>query len=392
MRPLRCFVSSIVLLTTSIGGQAYAQEVDHGGGDYSPVNGERINTDQVNIGRFVVAAGTTVSVDGAVLIQASEIVVEGTLDATGTGPVGGYEQDVFNGADTIIDPGGPGGGGIGGFGDPWPTAQASGGGGHGGPGGRAQLLTSPSTSTSQRGFGGMQYGTPSDPLVLDMGSGGGRPELLCGPCETGRGGRGGGAIALRAWTRVDISGVVRVNGGDGTGASGTSRGAGGGGSGGTIIIDAQSITFTGALEARGGEGGVRTSLPGNGAIGGGGSGGRIKIFGARPVFSGTVDVEGGGAGPTLGSSGTSGGTPGPQDIDGDGVLNGEDPCPADFFDDADGDGICANADPCPADDDNDSDGDGLCLADDNCPAVRNPDQANQDFDICLLYTSPSPRD
>jgi len=91
------------------------------------------------------------------------------------------------------------------------------------------------------------------------------------------------------------------------------------------------------------------------------------------------------------------------DIDGDGMVDCNDPCPNDPLNDADGDGVCGEIDNCPAvfnpdqadidsdgigdacdtcpnDLQNDADGDGVCGAIDNCPTVANPDQADSDSD------------
>ncbi|MBN2497591.1 MAG: hypothetical protein JXR96_23560 [Deltaproteobacteria bacterium] len=48
--------------------------------------------------------------------------------------------------------------------------------------------------------------------------------------------------------------------------------------------------------------------------------------------------------------------------------------------DADGDGILDGCDPCPQDTDNDADGDGFCAGQDNCPTVFNPGQTDADGD------------
>ena len=71
----------------------------------------------------------------------------------------------------------------------------------------------------------------------------------------------------------------------------------------------------------------------------------------------------------------------PGDLDGDGVPDGDDNCPAipnAGQEDADGDGIGDACDDTPGD--NDLDGDGVPDGDDNCPAIPNPDQADTDGD------------
>ena len=82
-----------------------------------------------------------------------------------------------------------------------------------------------------------------------------------------------------------------------------------------------------------------------------------------------------------------------DDIDGDGVANGVDVCPASYVPgraldavgaggggDADGDGVPDDCDACPHDPANDADHDGLCGDHDNCPAAFNPMQADANAD------------
>lgn len=93
------------------------------------------------------------------------------------------------------------------------------------------------------------------------------------------------------------------------------------------------------------------------------------------------------------------GIPGPHDVDGDGLYDGDDNCPAVFNPvrpldgskqgDADGDGVGDMCDPCPMDADTfecsppdpfDEDDDGLHSLYDNCPLKANEDQADEDED------------
>lgn len=87
-----------------------------------------------------------------------------------------------------------------------------------------------------------------------------------------------------------------------------------------------------------------------------------------------------------------------DDIDGDGIPDGDDLCPAVFTpirpmdsdrqNDIDGDQVGDDCDQCPLSEDstcgtfdpNDRDGDGVPNISDNCPDVPNPDQANSDGD------------
>ncbi|MEW5924476.1 MAG: thrombospondin type 3 repeat-containing protein, partial [Candidatus Zixiibacteriota bacterium] len=71
------------------------------------------------------------------------------------------------------------------------------------------------------------------------------------------------------------------------------------------------------------------------------------------------------------------------DTDGDGVLDFEDNCPAEYNpgqEDDDGDGQGNACDNCPNDPDNDADGDNVCGDVDNCPTTYNPSQADNDGD------------
>ena len=81
------------------------------------------------------------------------------------------------------------------------------------------------------------------------------------------------------------------------------------------------------------------------------------------------------------------------DIDGDGVANGVDACPAAYVPgrppalvgaggggDADGDGIPDDCDACPHDPANDVDKDGVCGDGDNCPTAFNPMQTDSNGD------------
>jgi hypothetical protein len=71
------------------------------------------------------------------------------------------------------------------------------------------------------------------------------------------------------------------------------------------------------------------------------------------------------------------------DIDGDGVPDETDNCPAEYNPDqsnSDGDAAGDACDRCPLDPDNDVDGDGVCGEVDNCPHAANPGQEDTDND------------
>ncbi len=112
---------------------------------------------------------------------------------------------------------------------------------------------------------------PANRLFLGGGGGAGEGNDDGGG---GNGGRGGGLVVLVA-NAVAGSGAINANGGNG-GSNTSSDGPGGGGAGGTIVVRANSVTGTVSANALGGAGGGQ----GNGATfahgpGGGGGGGYI---------------------------------------------------------------------------------------------------------------------
>ena len=216
----------------------------------------------VSVGEnFVVAGGSTVIAEGdavwvqeggawmgrgVTLIASSWIMVHAgsSIVADGYGYFGGQDEG---------DPGRGQGGGVNG-----------GGGGHGGVGGS---------------LGGSTYGSLTAPR--DLGSGG-------GTWDSGTpGGRGGGAIRLRASHTLMVDGEIR--------ASGALGDSGGGGAGGSIYATAANFTGSGSLSADGGEG-----------MEGGGGGGRVAV-----VYSDTmtfpvanISATGGGGGSENGADGS----------------------------------------------------------------------------------------
>jgi len=160
------------------------------------------------------------------------------------------------------------------------------------------------------------------------------------------GGTGGGAVKLIASNNLTLSGTINANGtnggngGDGgentytskccddwdadddertySGAGGGGGGAGGGAGGGVMIKVEGTLTFTGTINAKGGNGGnggkggysSRGDHGYKGAGGAGGGGGRIKIFVnpcANNTLSGTCSITGGSGG-SPGSSGAGTGS------------------------------------------------------------------------------------
>ncbi len=204
---------------------------------------------------FGIHVNTTFSVNASVVLMNRSLIVnltvvnitaadvtileDAAINLTGTGFEGG-----FNGNSNGSGPGG----GI----DPVNFNRGGGGAGHGGIGGRSNVV---------QGAGGRPYGSSLNPLTL--GSGGGTGENGNHPAGNG------GGLAIISGTRVNISGTVSVDGGNGT--DGTD--SGGGGSGGSIFITADSFDGTGGLLSSGGFGGWDQST--GIQSGGSGAGGHI---------------------------------------------------------------------------------------------------------------------
>lgn len=200
------------------------------------------------------AAGT-----GTLELVASDITVSGTIDGNDRG----YRTGEGFGAGS------------------WP----GGGGAYGGNGG----------ASGWGNPGGTAYGT-ADGADIDMGSG--------GASQTGGvGGPGGASVSLFANT-LTISGLITVNGSQGTDIPGFGDG-GGGGAGGGILVKTISVTISGTLSANGLRGGNSQRRGG-----GGGGGGRIKIFYGtlnKAGMSYSASGGAGGSGPSgNGSAGASG--------------------------------------------------------------------------------------
>ncbi|MBV8456592.1 MAG: PEP-CTERM sorting domain-containing protein [Acetobacteraceae bacterium] len=157
----------------------------------------------------------------------------------------------------------------------------------------------PGPASANGGPGGGTYGNLL--LQLQGGSGGaggfGHPGLIGGAL----GGGGGGATELGAIGKVSISGLIRA---DGSGSFAGPDAGLGGGSGGGIFLHGDSLSLTGLLSARGGNGSPAGSFTlGKGAVevggGGGGGGGQVTILYGPGGFSesgATIDVGGGAGG------------------------------------------------------------------------------------------------
>ncbi len=261
---------------------------DLAGADLTPANGDVLSGTFTNVGTFSIPAGATVFVDPGVplSITAQAIDIDGTLDGTAAGFLGGAPN--APGSNSGLGGAGPGAGPGGTFG---PNIHGNGGGGagHGGAGGNGanSTLSSPPLQP-----GGPAYGTVSSGGV-DMGSGGGSGASHNLAPAGGAGGNGGGAILLNACS-VSISGSVLADGGAGASSPPVSGTGGGAGSGGGIQICGESGDISGTLSAEGGNGGNGGSQTFS-AGGGGGAGGRIKVA-ATLAMTGTTSVVGGAGG------------------------------------------------------------------------------------------------
>jgi hypothetical protein len=153
---------------------------------------------------------------------------------------------------------------------------SGGGGGYGGYGGRGGANVA-------GGVGGAPYGSFSQPT--DIGSGGG----YGAGGDLAVGGAGGGAVRIQVGGILTLNGLIAANGVDATNTRA------GGGSGGSIWLTAQTIAGAGSLIANGGAG--------EPIHGGGGSGGRIALEADTNIFSGTIAASGG-TGAQQGGAGT----------------------------------------------------------------------------------------
>lgn len=265
---------------------------DWGGADLVLADGDTLEGVFTNVGRFEVPEGATVAVVPMVPleVEASEVVIDGTLSADGAGHPGGERGD---------DGLGEGGGEA-------ANANASGGGGGFAGRGGSGSLYNPYGTFDGAASGGLDYHHLVDPL----GSGGGSGDAAVG---YGQGGAGGGAIVLVA-DRVTIDGTLTLSGLEGACHEPEPvflSGGGGGGSGGSLRIAAPQIDGNGTVYATGGH-----ACGEVGESGGGGGGGWVVIQGTD-VFEVTTRLRGG--------DGDTGGRPGTLsiDLDGDGLGHEE---------------------------------------------------------------------
>ncbi len=229
---------------------------DRSDGDLIVLSGESTTLDSGphHFGRFEVERGAEVSFRGRqpVRIYADEVVIAGDLRLVGSDGVSSA------------------------FGSPGNGGEAAPGGGGGGGGGNCG---------NGAGFGGEPNGKAGSARFNGAGGDGGLPMGLeelapdVAPARGGLGaiGGGGGAIQIVA-ARLDLTGSIAADGGDGgvKTSGGCTSGGGGGGAGGSVWLHADRLRVTGRISARGGRGGSG-ALTGNG--GGAAADGRIRMSG-----------------------------------------------------------------------------------------------------------------
>lgn len=119
----------------------------------------------------------------------------------------------------------------------------------------------------------------------------------------GYGGEGGGSFAIYANGAITVGDLGEINSDGGSALTGTNivngptSGSGGGGGGVIVLLSKTSISNTGYISAKGGNGSDGTQV--NARPGGGGGGGGIALLAAPTISEGTVNVNGGIAGNNL---------------------------------------------------------------------------------------------
>ena len=199
------------------------------------------------------------------LLASGNVGIAGTIDVSATS--GG---NVVNGTLLGSNAGGGGPGGFDGGAGANGVASTTGGTGLGPGGGGAGTGGGFATTggvVSPTGTPGAPYGN-AELLPLVGGSGGGGGDGALGSTSAGGGG-GGGAIVIASSGTITLTGTIRARGGNGGGGNNP----GGGGSGGAVRLVATAITgANGAIDVRGGSGNS-----GVGISSGGGSVGRLRI-------------------------------------------------------------------------------------------------------------------
>jgi hypothetical protein len=200
-------------------------------------------------------------------------------DSDGHGPCAGKGGHHSGSSDHWIGGGGGGGGFL--------TAGSGGGGGK---------CTHSDHTTTGGGASTAGCGTP-ELIPLVGGSGGGAGGDATTDVQQGwAGGGGGGALQISSRISITVTGSIHARGGNGYGQT-TIDGGGGGGAGGAVLLEAPSLSLSGTLAVGGGNGGSSGAGPGGagetgtapagagvsyvqagqGGSGGGGGAGRIRL-------------------------------------------------------------------------------------------------------------------
>jgi len=157
---------------------------------------------------------------------------------------------------------------------------AGAGGGHGGTGANSKYSASSAT-------GGSSYGSATNPITYGSGGGGGG--------STYAGGTGGGVIKLFISNLLTNNGIIKSNGGNGTGTNYPYMG--GGGAGGSIWIQTGTLACgSGSVTANGGNGYYRDTS----YYAGGGGGGRLYMLYSSGSACSTFTANAGTASSTYG--------------------------------------------------------------------------------------------
>lgn len=295
-----------------------------------------------------VTIGGAIDISGGASLM-TKYGLAGDMNKGGVGGPGGFDggrgglQEQNRKGGTGYGPGGAGGGihmTVNDQPNCYNAVQGGGGGGFAAGGASSFCIANGGafSATQRTGYGGSQYGANSMlPLVGGSGGGGGGGGPNGWSLPGSGGGGGGGAVMFVAAGSVSLTGTINARGGNGgainNGACSrndtNSGGAGGGGSGGAVRILTPAFTGGGSIDVGGGTGGCR---PGNGSTGiddwtSGGHGG-VGRSSVEIVSGGTFSL---GVIPTLAITSIGGVAvpPNPSGA-GDVTLPGELPNPADI--------------------------------------------------------------
>ncbi len=227
-----------------------------------------------------VASGATLAAhyySGAPLSYATmPLIIRSTGTCTIAGTISVSPNTSGDGLTSNTFGGGSGGGGGGGT-----NAGSSGSAGNSGNGNGAAGAAGGGTggNGNMGSFGGqLERGITSQGVSLSNflnrawgGAAGG-----AGGSSGGAGGAGGGVVILDCQT-IDFTGTIDVSGAAGGDSTGNNIGAGGGGGGGFVIMRSQNLTNSGTINVSGGAGGSCGSYTGCGA-GGAGADGWSEVF------------------------------------------------------------------------------------------------------------------